>query len=193
MYLFICFRFLNYRVNSCSVIFNYYKKKYIMRTIKYFCYLIGLFFYPSYLQAQEKNIKLNTVYTNYILGSNFLLQNSNNQLSNSNSVNLKQIGEGNYSDIYIKSSNSKVEVDQYGNNNYIDVYKKSSAVVQNVFQSGSNNFVSDYSSNSYIESNMTINQNGNNLKVYNNGSNSISKNLIINQKGNSGTIYIFNH
>lgn len=168
-------------------------KKYIMRTIKYFCYLIGLFFYPSYLQAQEKNIKLNTVYTNYILGSNFLLQNSNNQLSNSNSVNLKQIGEGNYSDIYIKSSNSKVEVDQYGNNNYIDVYKKSSAVVQNVFQSGSNNFVSDYSSNSYIESNMTINQNGNNLKVYNNGSNSISKNLIINQKGNSGTIYIFNH
>jgi hypothetical protein len=40
---------------------------------------------------------------------------------------------------------------------------------------------------------MALSQEGNNLKIYNNGTNSISKDLKISQTGNSASIYIFNH
>jgi hypothetical protein len=64
---------------------------------------------------------------------------------------------------------------------------------QSVVQTGNNNSISDFSFHAGNPINMSIQQEGNNLSIFNNGSNSISKDLKITQTGNSGTIFIFNH
>lgn len=120
-------------------------------------------------------------------------QSINQFLQNNNLIHVTQIGFYNYSDVRIRSENSKMAVNQYGSNNYLDVYKNANELNQSVTQSGNNNFVSDFSLYSGSPINMSINQEGNNLSIYNNGSNSISKDLKITQTGNSGIIYIFNH
>jgi hypothetical protein len=73
------------------------------------------------------------------------------------------------------------------------MYKNTGDLNQSVSQSGANNFISDFSLYSASAIDMSISQEGNNLTLFNNGTNSISKDLKITQTGNSGTIYIFNH
>ena len=120
-------------------------------------------------------------------------QSLDNYLQNNNLIQVKQVGFNNYSTVNVKSENYEIAVNQKGFNNYLDMYKNTGDLNETVSQSGSNNFISDFSLYSGSSINMSINQEGNNLTLFNNGTNSISKDLKITQTGNSGTIYIFNH
>jgi hypothetical protein len=121
------------------------------------------------------------------------VKNKNNYLINSNIIQISQIGYSNYADVNIRSSNAKMTIDQDGSNNYLEVYKSAKQINQSFVQSGNNNFISDFSLYSGNSINMSLNQDGNNLSIFNNGSNSISKDLKITQTGNLGTIYIYNN
>lgn len=121
------------------------------------------------------------------------IQATNQFLQKNNLIHISQIGSYNYSDVKIQSKNSNIGISQNGSNNYLDVYKNANVLNQSVIQSGNNNFISDFSFNSGNSVKMAVNQDGNNLSIYNNGSNSISRDLKITQTGNSGSIYIFNH
>lgn len=119
-------------------------------------------------------------------------RNSNQFLLNNNLVQIQQIGNYNYANIYVRSQISDVQVNQNGDNNFTNVYRNGYMVNQEINQTGNNNFISDFSMYSNDPVNTTYNQNGNNLTLISTGSNSISKNLQINQTGNSGAIYIYN-
>jgi hypothetical protein len=114
-------------------------------------------------------------------------------LLNNNLIQIKQVGFNNFSSVTVKSENHEIAVSQNGFNNYLDMYKNTGDLHQSVSQSGSNNYISDFSLYSASSIDMSINQEGSNLTLFNNGTNSISKDLKITQTGNSGTIYIFNH
>lgn len=116
-----------------------------------------------------------------------------NYLQNNNLIQVQQVGFNNLSTVVVKSENYEIAVNQNGLNNYLDMYKNTGDLNQSVSQSGSNNFISDFSLYSGSAIDMSISQEGNNLTLFNNGTNSISKDLKITQTGNSGTIYIFNH
>lgn len=114
-------------------------------------------------------------------------------LQNNNLIQITQIGNYNYSTINVQSNSVAMAINQFGSNNYIDVYKSAYELNESITQTGNNNYISDFSLNSYSPSNMSLNQEGNNLTIFNNGSNSISKDMKITQTGGSGTIFIFNH
>jgi hypothetical protein len=116
----------------------------------------------------------------------------NQYIISNNIVKVAQIGNYNQANLTIISRNAYVTAQQTGNNNYMNVYKNADEINQSYIQSGNNNFISDFSLYTRGTATMAINQEGNNLSVFSNGSNSISKDLIINQTGNSGTIYVFN-
>lgn len=116
-----------------------------------------------------------------------------NNVLNRNIVQISQLGQYNDADIRIKSSNSNLEVFQDGSNNSLQLQKSAKQINQTIVQSGNNNFISDISSYYGKSIDMSINQEGNNLKLVNSGTNSISKDLKISQQGNSGNIFIFNY
>jgi hypothetical protein len=160
------------------------------------------FFSALYMNAQGLQINTSSDFydlvdksmiSNFNLGGTGQSQAVGNYLQNNNLIQVKQVGFNNYSTVIIKSENYEIAVNQKGYNNYLDMYKNTGDLNQSVSQSGSNNFISDFSLYSGGSINMSINQEGNNLTLFNNGTNSISKDLKITQTGNSGTIYIFNH
>ncbi|MFV8368055.1 hypothetical protein [Flavobacterium sp. LB2R40] len=114
-------------------------------------------------------------------------------LQNNNLIQIAQVGFNNYATLNVKAANYEIAIHQNGYNNYFNMYKNTSDLNQSVSQLGSNNFISDFSLYAEGSINMSINQEGNNLSLYNNGTNSISKDMKITQTGNSGAIYIFNH
>ena len=118
---------------------------------------------------------------------------TNKFLLNNNTIQISQVGYNNYTDVNIRGNNPKMMINQDGSNNYLEVYKNAKQLSQSIVQSGNNNFISDFSLYSASPIDMAIDQDGNNLTIFNNGSNSISKDLKISQKGNSGSVYIFNH
>lgn len=132
----------------------------------------------DYVLATTNNRNQNQARNQYIISNNI--------------VKVAQIGNYNQANLTIISKNAYVTAQQTGNNNYMNVYKNADEINQSYIQSGNNNYISDFSLYSRGINTMAINQEGNNLSVFNNGSNSISKDLIINQSGNSGTIYVFN-
>jgi hypothetical protein len=117
---------------------------------------------------------------------------SNSFLLNKNMIQISQVGESNYADVNVRSRNAKMTINQVGSDNYLEVYKNAKQINQSIVQTGHNNFISDFSLYSKSAIDMAINQEGSNLTIFNNGSNSISKDLKISQSGNSGSVYIFN-
>ena len=168
--------------------------------IKIKIFVLSLIF-PSVLMAQEELLNtsddVSRLMTKELLIRNNKIniensQSTNQYLQNNNLVQIQQIGNYNYSSIYVKSNAAEVQVNQNGDNNFADVYRNAYMVNENINQTGNNNFISDFSVYSDEPVNTTFNQYGNNLTIYSTGSNSISKNLQINQTGNSGTVYIYN-
>jgi hypothetical protein len=98
----------------------------------------------------------------------------------------------NKSKVYQKTVHLDLTLNQYGVNNEISFHKSNSEIKQMIQQVGDSNFVSDFSINSNYKVDMQINQQGNNLTLFNNGTNSISKEMKITQNGNFGTIFIYN-
>lgn len=118
-------------------------------------------------------------------------QRVNNPILN-NSVRINQIGDYHNSQVYLKSSQSNLIVNQLGTGNDLLFSKSAPEINQMIQQTGNSNFISDFSLYSNYKVDMQINQQGNNLTLFSNGTNSISKEMKITQSGNSGTIYIFN-
>ena len=94
--------------------------------------------------------------------------------------------------MYLKTAHSDLTLNQYGVNNDISIHKSNPEIKQMIKQMGNSNFVNDFSINSNYKVDMQINQHGNNLTLFNNGTNSISKEMKVTQTGNSGTILIYN-
>lgn len=151
---------------------------------------IIIFFLYSVIYAQEKLfIESNLVPINHDIVSRNQVVNYQNY----NIVNVTQVGNNNFQSVATRNSNSVVNVAQTGNNNYLDVYKNGGNNNLNIIQYGNNNYINDFSLNTgYYSTNMNMTQNGNNLTLINNGSNSISKDLKVTQTGNSGAVYIYN-
>lgn len=156
-------------------------------------FLVVFVFFTCDVNSQEERITSSRLDFFVINNSNNFIQSINQLAQNANIIQVNQMGLGNSTDLNVVSENSNLVVNQYGSNNYIDLYKKSNELLQSVNQSGNNNFISDFSLIDENQINMNVKQDGNNLSLYNNGSNSISKNMKITQTGNSGSIYIFNH
>jgi hypothetical protein len=107
-------------------------------------------------------------------------------------IQINQIGNYNKSQVYQKAAHLDLTLNQYGVNNDISFYKSNSEIKQMIQQVGDSNFVSDFSINSNYKVDMQINQQGNNLTLFNNGTNSISKEMKVTQTGSFGTILIYN-
>jgi hypothetical protein len=168
--------------------------------VKIFLFVIFLSF-PFVVVAQEdyenNSLDGSTLMTKELLVRNNKVnidnsQNTNQYLQNNNLIQIQQIGNYNYSSVYVRSNVSDVQVSQNGDNNFTNVYRNAYMLNENINQTGNNNFISDFSAYSSEPVNTSFNQYGNNLTIINTGSNSISKNLQINQTGNSGTVYIYN-
>jgi hypothetical protein len=176
-------------------------KEFKVMRIKIKIFLLALIF-PSVLMAQEELLNVADDASTTLMAKELLIrnnkikiensQNTNQFLQNNNLIQIQQIGNYNYSSIYVRSNEADVQVNQFGDNNYSNVYRNAYELKENINQTGNNNFISDFSVYSDEPVNTTFNQNGNNLTLYSTGSNSISKNLQINQTGNSGTVYIYN-
>ncbi|WP_310555459.1 hypothetical protein [Flavobacterium sp.] len=108
------------------------------------------------------------------------------------SVNLIQIGDFNFSNINTTSNDVTLSLNQTGTNNYINIDKSANKISQSVIQKGNNNFIQDQS----IYTNTTIlnkfTQLGDNLSLYNFGSNSISATMSVLQIGNQRSVIIIN-
>jgi hypothetical protein len=107
-------------------------------------------------------------------------------------IQINQIGNYNKSKVYQKTVHLDLTLNQYGVNNEISFHKSNSEIKQMIQQVGDSNFVSDFSINSNYKVDMQISQEGNNLTLFNNGTNSISKEMKVIQTGNFGTIFIYN-
>jgi hypothetical protein len=172
-----------------------------MRTsVKIFLFVLFLSFSCAATAQEEfmgNNMDATNLMTKELLIRNNKLnienaQNTNQFLQNNNLIQVQQIGNYNYSSIYVRSNEAEVQVNQFGDNNYANVYRNDYQLNESINQNGNNNFISDFSVYSDDTVNTVYNQNGDNLTIYSTGSNSISKNLQINQTGNSGTVYIYN-
>lgn len=134
--------------------------------------------------------------TESITLKNIVLDNNKSNASsvlNRNIVQISQLGQSNDTDIVIRSSKSNLKVSQNGSNNNLEFNKSAKELSQTIVQTGNENYISDTSLYYGKPIDMTISQQGNNLKLINSGTNSISKDLKISQSGNSGSVYIFNH
>jgi hypothetical protein len=156
-----------------------------------------LSFHASGQEVESKSsIETNTLISKEFVSVQNVEQNnaksSNSFLLNKNMIQISQVGESNYADVNVRSRNAKMTINQVGSDNYLEVYKNAKQINQSIVQTGHNNFISDFSLYSKSVIDMAINQEGNNLTIFNNGSNSISKDLKISQSGNSGSVYIFN-
>jgi hypothetical protein len=163
------------------------------------------FLFHQNLQAQQDNILFSETYISqeYVLDNNvnqglniskigFIPADKNNHNLLIDNIQINQIGDYNKSQVYLKTAHSDLTLNQYGVNNDISIYKSNPEIKQMIKQMGNSNFVNDFSINSNYKVDMQINQHGNNLTLFNNGTNSISKEMKVTQTGNSGTIFIYN-
>lgn len=162
------------------------------------------FLFDQNLKAQQDNgmfsrtpisqgyVIENNTNQDIIISKKGLIYSDKNSRSILDNININQIGDYNKSQVNLKGAHSDLTINQYGVNNNINFYKSNQELKQMIQQAGNSNFVSDFSINSYYKVDMQINQQGNNLTLFNNGTNSISKEMKIIQTGNSGTILIYN-
>ncbi len=146
----------------------------------------GTFVSQEYVFENNVNQGLNIAKKSFIPAE----KNSHDRLIDN--IHINQIGDYNRSQVYLKTAHSDMTLNQYGVNNDISFYKSNPEIKQMIQQVGNSNFVSDFSINSNYKVDMQINQQGNNLTLFNNGTNSISKEMKVTQTGNSGTILIYN-
>lgn len=163
------------------------------------------FLFHQNLQAQQDNILFSETYISqeYVLDNNvnqglniakigFIPAEKNNHNVLIDNIQINQIGDYNKSQVYLKTAHTDLTLNQYGVNNDISIHKSNPEIKQMIKQMGNSNFVNDFSINSNYKVDMQINQHGNNLTLFNNGTNSISKEMKVTQTGNSGTILIYN-
>ena len=127
-----------------------------------------------------------------MLYSSFLKNESNLKKDINNIVFITQLGRNNISKINIKAQQSNVKVNQKGNENKVSIDVYARVIEESVIQIGTGNLFYDYNHFNNKLHKMDVYQEGNNQRIFVNGTNSISKNLKIIQKGNYKTIFINN-
>lgn len=160
-----------------------------MRTINtlILCCLGFIFGYAQ--NYTESNVILEQermLYSNYLNNESILKKDLNNV------VFITQQGKDNISRINVKSQKSNINVDQKGNDNKVNIDVHARVVNENIIQIGSRNEFQDYNRFNNKSHKMDVYQEGNNQRIYVNGSNNISRDLKIIQKGNYKTIFINN-
>ena len=149
--------------------------------------LLFLLFIPINLKAQqEKEFVMGLRNTNL-----FLSQHTTKSALNT-AVQISQIGDYNSALLQLSAIQSNSVIYQVGNQNEINYYTASPYVTQTIQQLGDSNVITHYTPYSSFEEHKNFYQKGNNLNLFSNGTNSISKEMTVNQYGNSGTVYIFN-
>jgi hypothetical protein len=151
---------------------------------------LALFFallMPIVLKAQQEIGPAVNLRNNDIL----FKQNTTNIALN-NAVQIRQIGDYNAVLLQLSAVQSDIGLNQIGNQNEIYYYNASPYLTQTIQQRGNSNVINHFSSASHFEEHKSFTQQGNNLTLFSNGTNSISKEMTVNQYGNSGTVYIFN-
>lgn len=111
----------------------------------------------------------------------------------SESVLIQQIGDNNSNYVLSNFNSGSITIRQDGNNNDSNVVRLGDNVIENVYQKGDNNLFYDYSALPTNNANININQFGNDLSIYNSGTNSISNSLSITQKGSNQMLIILNN
>lgn len=149
--------------------------------------LLFLLFIPINLIAQqEKEFVMSLQNTNL-----FFSQHTTKSTLNT-AVQISQIGEYNSALLQLSAIQSNSVIYQVGDQNEINYYTASPFATQTIQQLGDSNVITHYTPYSSFEEHKNFYQKGNNLNLFSNGTNSISKEMTVNQFGNSGTVYIFN-
>jgi hypothetical protein len=151
---------------------------------------LALFFallMPIVLKAQQEigpavNLRNNDI----------LFKQNTTKIALNNVVQIQQIGDYNAVLLHLSAVQSQIGLNQIGNQNEIYYYNASPYLTQTIQQRGNSNVINHFSSTSHFEEHKSFTQQGNNLTLFSNGTNSISKEMTVNQYGNSGTVYIFN-
>jgi hypothetical protein len=151
---------------------------------------LALFFallMPIVLKAQQEigpavNLRNNDI----------LFKQNTTKIALNNVVQIQQIGDYNAVLLQLSAVQSHIDLNQIGNHNEIYYYNASPYLTQTIQQRGNSNVINHFSSTSHFEEHKSFTQQGNNLTLFSNGTNSISKEMTVNQYGNSGTVYIFN-
>lgn len=124
------------------------------------------------------------------------LQYTSNNISNvqqNTYVTVTQIGDYNFSSVNVNANSARINIEQNGFNNAVDIDKSGNQINESIYQNGSNNYIQDQSYYSNQNSTTQFTQLGDNLNLYNYGSNSISEGLNIVQTGSQKTIIIINN
>lgn len=170
--------------------------------------IYGLLFFfgiSTMVSAQEEKTLLqkNTELKKYGITDNFLIGNINAaelqiaqdaaKMQESNFVRISQIGDFNASSVNVRSNNTALNIIQNGSNNVVDIDKSANQIQENIIQSGNDNYIKDASLYSNQNISQQFSQYGDNLSLYNYGSNSISNSMSIIQTGSQKSIIIFSN
>ena len=121
------------------------------------------------------------------------LINQTNNIQENTYITISQIGNYNNSNINISANYGQIDVYQNGNDNSAVIDRQGNQIDESVFQIGNNNYIQDYSPNIYENSSIQLNQYGDNLSLYNYGTNSLTNSLNILQTGSDKVIYIISN
>jgi hypothetical protein len=138
--------------------------------------------------AQE--IDLYEIRDQLVLESNQL---SNTKPTTNQSIFIQQIGENNNNSVVTNFTSTNITIRQEGNENDLNINKFGTSIIENVYQKGDNNLFHDYSALPVNNATINVNQFGNDLSIYNSGSNSISNSLSITQRGSNQMVIILNN
>ncbi|MFK5878909.1 MAG: hypothetical protein QM478_05375 [Flavobacteriaceae bacterium] len=116
---------------------------------------------------------------------------SNPSTSNfANNVFITQIGDANYTNATVKSTNSSMTIIQNGNSNYSASHLNTKNLNATIIQFGSGNYYYDYALNTNETIDLELTQQGENLNFERFGVNSTTKNLKVKMKGTDRTIIV---
>ncbi len=127
------------------------------------------------------------------VSQNELINIQTNNIQENTYITISQIGNYNNSNVDIKSNYGQVDVYQNGNYNSLSIDRQGNQVNESVSQIGNYNHIQDYSPNVYENSSIQLNQYGNNLSLYNYGTNSLTNSLNIIQTGSDQVVYIISN
>lgn len=120
-------------------------------------------------------------------------QNNLNKIQENNYVTISQVGDYNFSSVNIKSDKAQVNIEQNGFNNVVDIDKSAKELKEMIFQNGNNNYIQDQSYYSNQNISNQFRQQGDNLSLYNYGSNSISDSISVLQTGSQKSVIIISN
>ncbi|MGH2666942.1 hypothetical protein [Flavobacterium sp.] len=148
------------------------------------------------LMQKNRELKIYGVTDNFLIGNinpaDLQTVQDANKTQEGSYVIISQIGNLNSSNVNVSSSNTELSIIQNGSNNVVDIDKSANQIKETIIQSGNDNYIKDSALYSNQNISQQFSQYGDNLSLYNYGSNSISDTMTIIQSGNQKSIIIIN-